>query len=64
MKKQQVKELHCPGDSAAHQKEGMVRTVSSTSPAQYTQPEQPVLAGSRNQTTLGPWEHIVVTYVC
>lgn len=63
-KKQQAKELHCPGNSAAHQKEGMARTVSSASPAQYTQPEQPVHAGSRNQTTPGPWEHIMVTDVC
>lgn len=56
-------EVHCPGNSPAHQQEGMARTVSSALPAQYTQPEQPVHAGSRNQT-LGPWECIMVTDVC
>ena len=29
MKQQQNKELHCPGNSAALQKEGMAKTVSS-----------------------------------
>lgn len=32
MKQQQNKELHCPGNSAALQKEGMARTVSSAAP--------------------------------
>lgn len=49
MKQQQNKEFQCPGNSAALQKEGMARTVSSA----------PHLLSS-----LGPWDSIMATDVC